>query len=155
MLVVHERHLVAALEFKSQRGVTLESDFNNRAEEALGNANELWAAYRKGAFGSERPRPWLGWAMLLEDCPKSRREAAVAEPHFPVLSDFRGASYAKRYELMLRKLVLERLYDGTAFLMSTETQARRGFYTEPAADLSMRRFLVGLAGHVATYAASI
>jgi hypothetical protein len=101
------------------------------------------------------PRPWLGWVMLLEDCPKSRRPVSVAEPHFPVLPDFRGASYAKRYELLLRKLVLEKLYDRAAFLMATEAQGRRGEYTEPATDLSMRTFLVGLAGHVATYVASI
>ena len=38
---------------------------------------------------------------------------------------------------------------------STEAQGRRGVYTEPATDLSMRKFLIGLAGHVATYVASI
>jgi hypothetical protein len=54
--------------------------------------------------------------MLLEDCPKSRKPVAVAEPHFPVFPELRGASYAKRYQIMLRKLVLEKLYDGTAFL---------------------------------------
>ncbi|MES1165493.1 MAG: PaeR7I family type II restriction endonuclease, partial [Verrucomicrobiota bacterium] len=145
MLVVHERHLVAALEFKSQRGPSFGNNFNNRTEEALGNASDLWTAYREGAFGTERPRPWLGWVMLLEDSPKSRRPVAVAEPHFPVFPEFRGASYAKRYEIMLRKLVLEKLYDGTAFLMSTEAQGRRGIYAEPATDLSMRKFLIGLA----------
>lgn len=155
MLVVHERHLVAALEFKSQRGPSFGNNFNNRTEEALGNANDLWTAYREGAFGSDRPRPWLGWVMLLEDCPKSRTPVSVAEPHFPVFPEFRAASYAKRYELLLRKLVLEKLYDGSAFLMATEFQGRRGKYTEPAADLSMRKFLIGLAGHVATYVASI
>lgn len=155
MLVVHEGHLVAALEFKSQRGPSFGNNFNNRTEEALGNAADLWTAYREGAFGTERPRPWLGWVMLLEDCPKSTRPVSVAEPHFPVFPDFRGASYAKRYELLLRKLVLEKLYDRAAFLMATEAQGRRGEYTEPAADLSMRNFLVGLAGHVATYVASI
>jgi hypothetical protein len=93
--------------------------------------------------------------MLLEDCPKSRRPVAVSEPHFPVFSEFRGASYAKRYELLLRKLVLEKMYDGAAFLMATEDQGRRGNYTEPATDLSVRKFLIGLAGHVATYVAGI
>jgi hypothetical protein len=155
LLVVHEQHLVAALEFKSQRGPSFGNNFNNRTEEALGNATDLWTAYREGAFGTDRPRPWLGWVMLLEDCPRSRRPVAVSEPHFPVFEEFRGASYSKRYELLLRKLVLEKLYDGAAFLLATESQGRRGDYTEPAKDLSMRKFLISLAGHVATYVASI
>lgn len=155
MLVVHEGHLVAALEFKSHRGPSFGNNVNNRAEEALGNASDLWTAYREGAFGTDRLRPWLGWVMLLEDCPQSTRPVRVAEPHFKVFPEFRGASYSKRYELLLRKLVLEKLYDGAAFLMTTEAQGRRGYYSEPASDLSMKRFLVGLAGHVATYVASI
>jgi hypothetical protein len=155
MLVVHEQHLVAALEFKSQRGPSFGNNFNNRTEEALGSANDLWAAYREGAFGSARPRPWLGWVMLLEDCPKSRRPVSVAEPHFTVFPEFRAASYTKRYELLLRKLLLERLYDSAAFLTATEAQGRLGKYSEPAADLSIRKLLIGLAGHVATYVASI
>lgn len=76
------------------------------------------------------------------------------QPHFDVFPEFRGASYAKRYELLLRKLVLEKLYDGAALLMASESEGRVAEYTEPAADLSVRRFLVGLAGHVATFAAS-
>ena len=155
MLVVHERVLIAALEFKSQRGPSFGNNFNNRTEEAIGNAVDLWTAYREGAFGLERPRPWLGWVMLLEDCQKSRRPVAVAEPHFPVFPDFQGTSYAKRYELLLRKLVLEKHYDRAALLMATEAEGRRGEHTEPARDLSMRTFLVGLAGHVATYVASL
>ena len=39
----------------------------------------------------------------------------VNEPHFKVFPEFRGASYAKRYELLLRRLVLEKLFDGAAF----------------------------------------
>jgi len=154
LIVVHEGHLVAAIEFKSHRGPSFGNNFNNRAEEALGNATDIWTAYREGAFGSDRPRPWLGWVMLLEDCPGSVTPVKPAEPHFPVFKEFRGASYAKRYELLARKLVLEKLYDATALLMATEAQGPRGEYTEPAADLSMRKFLVSLAGHVATYVAS-
>lgn len=155
MVIVHEGHLVAALEFKSQRGPSFGNNFNNRTEEALGNAKDLWTAYREGAFGTDRARPWLGWVMLLEDSPKSTRPVSVVEPHFAVFEEFRDASYAKRYELLLRKLVLEKLYDGAALLLATEPQGRLGQYSEPASDLTMRKFLVGLAGHVATYVASI
>lgn len=155
MLVVHGGNLVAGLEFKSQRGPSFGNNFNNRTEEALGNATDLWTAYREGAFGTNRPKPWLGWVMLLEDCEGSTQPVGVAEPHFPVFPDFKGTSYSQRYELLLRKLMLEKLYDGAAFLMSTGSDGARGNYSEPAADLSMKRLLAGLAGHVQTYLASI
>jgi Restriction endonuclease XhoI len=155
MLVVHDSNLIAAIEFKSQKGPSFGNNFNNRTEEALGNATDLWTAYREGAFGKQVARPWLGWLMLLEDCPRSRSPIGVAEPHFRVFSEFRGTSYAKRYELLLRKLVMEKLYDGAAFLTSTEEGGPRGDFTEPASDLSIKRFLAGIGGHVQTYLASL
>jgi hypothetical protein len=50
--------------------------------------------------------------------------------------------------------LLERLYDGAAFLMATTTEARKGRYSEPAEDLTMKKFLSGLAGHITTYLAT-
>lgn len=154
MLVVHEGTLLAAMEFKSHRGPSFGNNFNNRAEEAIGTAHDLWTAYREGAFGKGPFRPWLGWVMLLEDCAQSRAEVRVAEPHFNVFPAFRGASYAKRYELLLRKMVLEKLYDAAAFLMATVEGGPLGDYTQPAEDLTARRFLAGLGGHIVTYIAS-
>jgi type II restriction enzyme len=146
MLVVSLGHLIAALEFKSQRGPSFGNNFNNRTEEAIGTAHDLWTAYREGAFG-RNPRPWLGWVMLLEDCAKSTVPVKVAEPHFKVFPEFREASYATRYELLLRRLVREKLFDRAAFLMATDSEGRRGAYTEPAEDLGMQPFLASLAGH--------
>lgn len=153
MLVIHEETLLAAIEFKSQRGPSFGNNFNNRTEEAIGTAHDLWVAYREGAFGKARLRPWLGWVMLLEDCPRSTATVGVAEPHFRVFPEFRGASYADRYELLLRKMVLEKLYDGAAFLLATAEGGPRGEFKEPAADLTTKRFLAGLGGHIATYLA--
>ena len=96
MLVVSRGHLIAALEFKSQRGPSFGNNFNNRTEEAIGTAHDIWTAYREGAFG-KKPRPWIGWVMLLESCPKSMTPVKVVEPHFKVFPEFRGATYAKRY----------------------------------------------------------
>jgi hypothetical protein len=155
MLVVQDGHLVAAIEFKSQKGPSFGNNFNNRAEEAIGTATDLWKAYEEGAFGLDRPRPWLGWVMLLEDCPGSMEPVGVDEPHFPVFPEFNGSSYAKRYELLLRKLVLQKLLDGSALLMSSAEAGPRGDFTEPASDLSAKRFLAGLAGHIRTYKATL
>jgi hypothetical protein len=155
MLVVHERHLVAAIEFKSQKGPSFGNNFNNRTEEALGSALDLWTAYREGAFGKDRPRPWLGWVMLLEECPTSLAPVVVKEPHFKVFEEFRSSSYAQRYQLFLRRLILEKNYDAAALLLATEKGGPKSVYVEPAADLTMKRLLAGLAGHVLTYVASI
>ena len=50
LVIVHEKELLAALEFKSQIGPSFGNNFNNRTEEALGSATDIWAAYREGAF---------------------------------------------------------------------------------------------------------
>lgn len=155
MLVVHQQHMIAAIEFKSQKGPSFGNNFNNRTEEALGSAVDLWTAYREGAFGREKPRPWLGWVMLLEDCPASTTPVGVKEPHFETFAEFRDSSYAKRYELLLRRLLLEKHYDSAALLLATEKGGPRGIYSEPASDLTMKRLLIGLAGHVVAYVASL
>lgn len=155
MLVVQDRHLIAALEFKSQRGPSFGNNFNNRSEEAIGNAVDLWTAYREEAYGRHAPKPWLGWILLLEESAKSMSPIAVQEPHFPVLAEFQNTSYAMRYELLLRKLVREKLYDAAALLLATEQGGARGEYSEPAADLEMRRLLASLVGHTSAYLAGL
>ena len=84
--------------------------------------------------------------MLLEDCDKSHEDVGVTETHFPVLPEFKETSYARRYEILARKLMLEKKYDQAAFLMASQEGGPVGNYSEPAADLSMRSFLAGLAG---------
>ncbi len=46
-LVVVEGQLVAALEAKSQVGPSFGNNFNNRTEEAMGSAVDLWTAFRE------------------------------------------------------------------------------------------------------------
>jgi hypothetical protein len=154
LIVVHRNHLVAAVEFKSQVGPSFGNNFNNRTEEALGNAVDLWTAFREGAFGTDRPRPWVGWIMFLEDCAESTSPVGVSEPHFKVFQEFTHTSYAKRYELLLRKLILEKHYDGAALIMSARADAISGKFREPAADLTMRRVLAGIGGHVQEFLAA-
>jgi hypothetical protein len=153
MVLVDRGRLVAALEFKSQRGPSFGNNFNNRAEEALGTASDLWTAYREGAFGANQPAPWLGWIMMLEECAGSTSPVAVSEPHFQVFPEFRDASYIKRYELLLRKLVLEKHYNAAAFMTTTELGGPKGEFAEPSEELMMRALLLAFAGHVATHVA--
>jgi hypothetical protein len=142
LAVVFARQLVAAIEVKSQVG-SFGNNFNNRTEEAIGNATDLWTAYREGAFAPS-PRPWLGYLMLLEDSPDSRRPVGISEPHFSAFDEFRGTSYAKRYELLLLKLIRERLYDSACLLLSDKASGQQGGYSEPCEELAFERFVAGL-----------
>jgi hypothetical protein len=144
LLVVSEGRLLVALEAKSHVGPSFGNNFNNRTEEALGSALDLWTAHREGRFKGG-VQPWLGYFFLLEDGPKSQSPVAVREPHFRVFPESRGASYAKRYELFCRKLRLERQYSQTAFMLST---AETRDFREPAEDLTFHRLVRSLAGHL-------
>lgn len=145
LLVVHRGALIAAMEFKSQVG-SFGNNFNNRTEEAIGSATDVWTAYREGAF-SPSPRPWLGYLMLLENAPGSNRPIKLIEPHFKVFPEFYEASYSKRYELLILKMLRERLYDGACFLTSNTSSAMTGDFEEPNSELSFERFLVSLIAH--------
>jgi len=151
VLVVVDGHLLASIEFKSQIGPSFGNNYNNRTEEALGSATDLWTAYREGAF-KESPRPWVGYFMLLEEAPGSITPVGVAEPHFPVFQEFRDVSYARRYELFCQKLVRERLYDAACFLLSDSRGGPKGQYKEPLPELSFAHFVGSLAGRAVGYA---
>ena len=153
VLVVHKSELVAAIELKSQVG-SFGNNFNNRTEEAIGTAHDLWTAYREEAFGKQ-PRPFVGWLMLVEDAPKSRATVKDSSPHFPVLEAFKGASYLKRYDLLCQKLVQEQLYTTAALITSPRSAAETGEFAEMSAMTGLKTFVTALAGHVAATAARL
>ena len=66
------------------------------------------------------------------------------EPHFKVFPEFKKASYAKRYEILLTKLVRDRLYDSACFLMSSAVAGAKGRYTEPSVELGFQNFITSL-----------
>jgi Restriction endonuclease XhoI len=142
LLVVHEDTLAAAIEFKSQVGPSFGNNFNNRTEEAVGSAQDVWTAYREGRFGGVRP--WLGYLFMLEDAPRASNPVRVKEPFFEVDPVFRGTSYKERYLMFCRRLVRERLYDAACFVTSSEAPGNP--IGEPAADLSFARFAAEIRG---------
>lgn len=148
LIVVSEGQLVTAMEFKSQSGPSFGNNFNNRSEEAIGSATDIWVAYREGRFG-KTPTPFLGYFFLLEDCPKVKTPVRNKEPYFKVDPAFEKASYSKRYELLCRRLVLERVYSAACLVMATN--AAKTEITQPAEDLSFKRFAAAMRGHVVTF----
>jgi len=139
LLVVTRGELIASIEFKSHVG-SFGNNYNNRAEEALGSATDLLAAYREGAF-KPSARPWLGYLMLLEEAPRSLAPVRAREPHFKVFPEFREASYARRYEILLTRLVRERLYDSACLLLSSAKGGLNGQYREPSSELAFGKFV--------------
>jgi hypothetical protein len=150
LLVVREGQLIIALEAKSQVGPSFGNNFNNRTEEAIGSALDLWTAYREGAF-NKTVQPWLGYIFLLEDCQASQTPVKVKEPHFKVFPEFASASYAKRYELLCRKLVRERHYSAAAFLTSKKQEGGKGIFREPGKDLTFDLFAKSLFAHASAH----
>ena len=146
-MVVAEGRLLASVEFKSHIGPSFGNNYNNRPEEALGSSTDVWTAYREGAFRESLP-PWLGYFMLLEESPESTRPVGVKEPHFKVFEEFRGAAYARRYELFCHKLVRQRLYNAACLVLSKRDDGLNGVYREPSSELSFRVFLASLLGQV-------
>lgn len=154
LLVIHKGELIAAIELKSQVGPSFGNNFNNRTEEAIGTAHDLWTAYREEAFGKQ-PRPFVGWLMMVEDAPESRSPVRDTSPHFPVFEEFKGASYLKRYDLLCQKLVQEQLYTTAALITSTRIAVTSGEFSEMSAMTGLKTFVTSLAGHVAAAAARL
>lgn len=165
LIVISEKQLVLAMEFKSQVGPSFGNNFNNRSEEVLGSATCIWTAFREGRFGTGSPTPFLGYFFLLEDCPEVHKPVRNREPYFPVdpvfkgepvnrnrQGRFTGVSYSRRYELLCRRLVLERLYSAACLLIATNADPTQ--VTEPAEDLTFHRFAAALRGHVTTFLGS-
>ena len=63
-----------------------------------------------------------------------------------MFDEFRNASYAKRYEILLTKLVRERLYDSTCLLLSDRKRGPKGSYREPSSELGFKSFVASMLG---------
>lgn len=154
LLVLYKGELIAAIELKSHVGPSFGNNFNNRAEEAIGTAHDLWTAFREGAFG-QQPRPFVGWLIMVEDAPASRSPIRDASPHFAVFEEFKGASYLKRYDLLCQRLVQEPLYTTAAVIATERSAVDTGDFEELSPMTSLKTFVTSLAGHVASQAARL
>lgn len=166
VLVVHEQRLLGVFEFKSQVG-SFGNNFNNRSEEVIGSAADLWVAHHHGAYGgvprsrslvqestpallnptiqSDPRPPFLAWLMLLEECDASMRPVRCDEPHYPVFEEFRDASYARRYQILCERLVERQLYSAAALELTPTGQAEHRALS-PAT--SIRNLFAEFAGRI-------
>jgi len=135
--------LIVAIELKSQVG-SFGNNFNNRTEEALGSAVDIGTAIRENAFENQAP-PWLGYMIVVEQSKISLRNVKVTKGHFATLPEFENTNYLARYEILCRKLMLERHYDATCLLRTTKAKT---YANNANSDLSLSNFLSTLSGHI-------
>lgn len=154
LLVMHKGELIAAIELKSQVGPSFGNNFNNRTEEAIGTAHDLWTAYREGAFGKQ-PRPFVGWLIMVEDARESRSPVRDSSPHFSVFKEFKGASYLKRYDLLCQRLVQEQLYTTATLIAAERSAVESGKHSQLSSMTGLKSFVTAFAGHIAAEAARL
>jgi hypothetical protein len=145
LVVISGGRLVAAIELKSQVGPSFGNNFNNRTEEAIGNAVDVWRAYEEGTFGAVRP--WLGYVFLLEETRRSITPVRVASGVFRPEVIFHDTSYKDRYGILCKRLVRERLYDAACFV--TSSREPDSPIHQPYDELSYTNFVAAIAGRAA------
>ena len=144
IVVTFKDTLVAAMECKSQVG-SFGNNFNNRTEEAIGNAVDLWRAYEAGYVGSVRP--WLGVVFVIEHAAGSTTAVKDrGDPVYPTDPVFDRSSYTDRYSTLFERLVRERLYDAACLISS---EKGHGIHAEPMPEVSTQNLTAAIAGRVA------
>ncbi len=142
LIITPSKKLAAVIELKSQVG-SFGNNINNKTEEALGSATDLWTAFREKAFPNQ-PAPWLGYMMIVEKSQKSTSPVRISEPYFKVFSEFHNTSYLDRYSLFCQKLMLERLYTQTCLIWVTNDHQ----FGDLETSISIETFLNSFAGHL-------
>lgn len=142
LIITPKKQLISVVELKSQVG-SFGNNFNNRTEEALGSAVDLWTAFREKGF-PQKQQPWLGYMILVEQTTKSTSPVRIQEPHFKVRPEFDTTTYLDRYALFCQKLMQERHYSATAMIW---TDRKMGFGS-PEDEISFDTFLLSFMGFI-------
>ena len=142
LIIAPNGKLLASIELKSQVG-SYGNNFNNRTEEAIGSAVDLWTAFREGQFPNQQA-PWVGWLMVVGRDDASERAVHNYEPYFNVREEFIGASYMDRYKILCQKLILERHYSSTALIWTND----RHEFGDVSNDISISRFVQSFTSHL-------
>lgn len=145
LVVLYRGALIAAMEFKSQRGPSFGNNFNNRTEEALGLAADSQMAVECGLFGTLKP--WFGFIMLVERAVGSTKPVRVSsDMPFPADPIFHGESYIGRYKIFFERMIAEGNYDAVALLTA---EANTGEYQEPSPALSLANLEAAIKARIA------
>lgn len=145
VVLQYKGHVLAIVEAKSQ-GSSLANNFNNRVEEAIGQAADVWKSHERGLLVSGI-RPWIGYLMIVEEtpatlAPKTLMTNKAIPAGMAVDPVFDGMSYAERYATAFKRLDQERMLDATCVAITSGPDA----YAYPNAWLSFNGFAAQLWG---------
>lgn len=142
LIISPNNKLIAVVELKSQIG-SYGNNFNNRTEEALGSAVDLWTAFRENQF-PDQTAPWVGYLTVVGKDAGSTSVVRNHEPHFNVRPEFKDATYLDRYRILCQKLILERHYSVAALLCTSGAD----HYECLSEDTSIDKFVSSFIGHL-------
>lgn len=145
VVLQYKGHALAIVEAKSQ-GSSLANNFNNRVEEAIGQAADVWKSHERGLLISGI-RPWIGYLMVVEETakttqPKHLMGGKIVPAGMEVDPIFDGMSYAERYATTFKRLDQERMLDATCVAITSGPDA----YSYPNDWLSFNGFAAQLWG---------
>lgn len=125
VVVTVSDRVVGIIELKSLAGNSPGQNFNNRTDEALGQALDVWKAVERGIIDTPL-RPWLGYFMLLEDNLAFTRPVTARAPVWTPDPAFAQASYARRTEIFFDRMVRERLLDAACVVSARRSDGAIG-----------------------------
>ena len=126
LVVMAADRVVAIIELKSLPGKSIGKNYNNRTDEALGQAHDIWKAVERGIIDSPL-RPWLGYVMLLEDNDESTRQLKNTASVWPPDPEFDDTSYEQRCDIFFSRMVRERLLDAACVATARRSDGRVRF----------------------------
>jgi type II restriction enzyme len=150
VVVMVADRVVAIIELKSMVGLKPGQNYNNRTDEALGQAMDVWKAVERNIIDTPL-RPWLGYFMLLEDNDASNNQVVPRRPVWAADPAFDGSSYAKRYEVFFDRMVRERLLDAACLVLARKSDGEVRF---PSDTLSFQSFAAAIYGRCLQFKAT-
>lgn len=150
VVVMVADRVVGIIELKSMAGDSPGQNFNNRTDEALGQAMDVWTAVERGIIDTPL-RPWLGYFMLLEDNAAFNTPVKPRSPVWTPDPAFDGSSYAQRYGVFFERTVRERLLDAACLVLADKTNGRVRF---PSDALSFQQFAAAIHGRCLQFKAT-
>lgn len=150
VVVMIDSRVVGIIELKSIVGRSPGQNFNNRTDEALGQAMDVWTAVERGLIDTPL-RPWLGYFMLIEDNTAFNTPVKPRVPVWPADPVFDSSSYATRFEIFFERMVRERLLDAGCLILG---ERETGAVHFPSETLSFQSFAAAIHGRCLQFRAT-